>query len=485
MSVVSYNLFLMRAGIYARISKDTEGTELGVKRQEQDCRGEAGRRAWDVVEVYIDNDVSATRSKRRPAYDRMVSDIKAGHINAIVVWDVDRLTRTPRELEDVIDMANNHGLALANVGGDIDISTPDGRMMARIKGTVARREVESMSRRLKRKFQEKAEKGEPHGYSPYGFQRVSQTDSDGKVVGTARKDVVNEEQAAVVREAARRVLARESLRSIVNDFNTRGIHGPQAPLWNSTILRQILTRPTNAGLRQYQGKVIGKSTTEPIYSVETHDQLTALLTDPSRRSNHVGPGYKYLLSGIAVCGLCGGTMRRQIGRLLSVGPDGEARRQDPSYHCSECFKVRRKQEPVDVLVSEVLIGRLSRRDALDLFAENDSASADECRELIAGVDAKLDIIADQFASDEITAAQLKRITSRLRDERSQLEHRLRLSEPQTVVAELAGGDVRSKWTALPIAAQREVVETLLTVTIQPAGSGRRFDPESVSIAWRN
>ncbi|MGG7509384.1 recombinase family protein [Plantibacter sp. YIM 135249] len=472
----------MRAGIYARISKDTEGTGLGVKRQEQDCRREAERRGWDVVSVYTDNDVSATRSKKRPAYDRMVTDIKAGHINAIIVWDVDRLTRTPRELEDVIDMANTHGLALANVGGDIDISTPDGRMMARIKGTVARREVESMSRRLKRKFQEKAEKGEPHGYSPYGFKRI--LDADGDSVATVRRDVVDEEQAAVVREAARRVLAHESLRSIVNDFNARGIHGPQAPMWNSTILRQILTRPTNAGLRQYQGQVIGKSTTEPIYSSETHDQLVALLTDPSRRSNHVGPGFKYLLSGLAICGLCGGPMRRQIGRTVVSKQTGSSKRQDPSYNCSECFKVRRKQAPVDELVTEVLVARLSRPDALDLFAQTDTAAADEHRSQLSALDAKLDIVADQFAADEITATQLKRITSRLRDERVQLERLLRAAQPRTVVADLAGGDVRAKWEAMPIAAQREVVESLLTVTIQPSGSGRRFDPEDVSIVWR-
>ena len=106
MSELGYNLFHMRAGIYTRISKDAEGTELGVKRQEDDCRKEAERRQWDVVQVYTDNDVSATRSKRRPAYDRMLQDIRSGYLQAIVVWAVDRLTRTPRELEDVIDLAD-------------------------------------------------------------------------------------------------------------------------------------------------------------------------------------------------------------------------------------------------------------------------------------------------------------------------------------------------------------------------------------------
>ena len=62
-----------------------------------------------------------------------------------------RLTRTPRELEDVIDQADRLGLKLASVGGDIDLATEQGRMMARMKGTVARYEVEQQARRLKAK----------------------------------------------------------------------------------------------------------------------------------------------------------------------------------------------------------------------------------------------------------------------------------------------------------------------------------------------
>jgi len=473
----------MRAAIYARISQDADGTALGVNRQQEDCRAEAELRGWEVVQTYVDNDVSATRSKVRPQYQRMLSDVASGHINALVVWDIDRLTRTPRELEDVIDLADKHGLALANVGGEVDLSTSDGRMMARIKGTLARREVEQMSKRLKRKFKEKAENGQPHGYSPYGYRRVPTLDAEGNPVGSTKHDEIEPLEAAVIREAVRRVLAHESLRSIVTDFNKREIHGPQAPLWNSTILRQIVMRPSNAGLRQYQGKVIGKSAAAAIIDESTLDKVTALLTDPARKSNHVGPGYKYLLSGIARCGLCGGVMRRQIGRTTTSKKTGATKRQPPSYCCSECFKVRRSQEAVDDLVTRVLVARLALPDALELFATGDSILAREAQSTIEAIDAKLDITADQFADDTITAAQLKRITARLRPERERAEQSLRAAQPHTALTALVGGDVEAKWAQLPIGAQREVVEALLKVTINPAGSGRRFDPEDVAIEW--
>lgn len=473
----------MRAAIYARISKDIEGTELGVTRQQEDCRREAERRGWDVVHTYVDNDVSATRSKVRPEYQRMMSDVKSGHISAVVVWNVDRLTRTPRELEDVIDLADRYGLALANVGGTIDLSSPEGRVMARNLGTFARYEVEQMSKRLKRKFREKAENGQPHGYSPYGYRRVPTLDEDGAPVGTIKRDVIEPTEAAVIREAVRRVLALDSLRSIVTDFNARGVHGPQAPLWNSTILRQVVLRPSNAGLRQYQGKVIGKSTTEPIIDESTLDQVTALLTDPSRRDNHVGPGFKYLLSGIARCGLCGGIMRRQVGRTVTSKKTGATKRQPPSYNCSECFKVRRAQDPVDALVTGLIVARLSMSDAVDLFATGDSTLAKEAQANIDAIDAKLDLAADQFSDDTITAAQLKRISTRLRSDRERAANQLRTAQPHTAMMPLVGGDVRAKWEALPIGAQREVVESLLTVTINPTGPGRPFDPNDVAIEW--
>lgn len=463
----------MQSGIYARISQDVDGTQLGVGRQEEDCRREAERRGWDVAEVYVDNDVSATRARIRPSYQRMLRDIESSRISALVVWDVDRLTRTPRELEDLIDLADRYGLALANVGGDIDLSTPDGRMMARIKGTLARREVEQMSKRLKRRFLQKAELGEPHGYSPFGFTRED------------RRDLVNPMQAEVVREAARRVLALESLRAIVTDFNIRGIHGPKAPLWNSTILRQILVRPTNAGLRQYQGKVIGESLSESIYDQDTHDRLVALLTDPSRRSNNVGPGFKYLLSGIAICGRCGGVMRRQIGRTTVSKRTGATKRQPPSYNCSACFRVRRVQADVDTLVTAVIVDRLSREDIADLFPKGNASQAREAQATLQAIDAKLDLIADQFSEDTITAAQLKRMTARLRLDRTASERALKLAQPNEILRSLTGGDVARKWELIPIAAQREAIDLLITVTVMPSGSGQRFDPNHVVIKWRS
>lgn len=471
----------MRAGIYTRISQDTEGGELGVRRQEEDCRREAVRRSWEVVDVYADNDVSATRSKVRKQYQRMLADVQEGRINAVIVWSVDRLTRTPRELEDVIDLANQFGVEFANVGGTINLSSPEGRAMARQMGTFARLEVENMSKRLKRKFQQRAEAGEPHGFSPYGFTRETVVD---EVTGAkVKRDVPNPDQAALVAEGARRVLERESLRSIVADWNERSIPGPKADRWNTTILRQILLRPTNAGLRQYQGKVIGTSTSKPILGRDTFDQLVALLTDPSRKQNHVGPAHKYLLGGIARCGACGARMRRLVGRA-ETKRTGVTHRQPPAYGCPECFKVRRSQERVDAYVVEVLVRRLSEPDATSALIYADGTAAQEAQVEIERLDAKLAVTADMFVADEITADQLKRTTADLREKRRQSEAQLRSAQPSRVVEALIGDDVRTRWDAMALDAKREVIDSLMAITVLPAGPGRPFNPDDIRIEWK-
>ena len=473
----------MRTGIYCRISQDSEGDELGVNRQKVDCTAEAERRGWTVAEYYIDNDISASKGKLRPEYQRMLRDAASGHIQAITAYDVSRLTRSPKELESIIDLAERHGLALATVGGSVDLSSPEGRVTARIVGSFAKYEVEQMSKRLKRKFADKASRGEPHGYHPYGSRRIEAVDSEGNPTAVKR-DVAHPEHSEIVREAARRVLALESLRAVVADFNARGIHGPKAVSWNSTILRQILLRPANAGLRQYQGKVVGPSTTQPLYDEPTYNRLVALLTDASRKSNHAGPGYKYLLSGLAICGLCGGSMRRQIGREVASKRTGRVKRQPPSYNCSACFKVRRAQSSVDAVVREILIARLAKPDAILLFAVGDSAAAQTAQTSIENLDAKLAVMADMFTSDQVSADQFKRMNADLREQRARAARLFEGARPRSVLTRLVGGDVRGKWDALPIEAQREAVAALMSVTILPTGSGARFDPTTVAIAWK-
>jgi site-specific DNA recombinase len=151
------------AAIYARISTETEGSGLGVARQVQDCRALAERLGWPVAEVYEDNDLSAYSGKRRPAYQRLLSDLADGTRDAVIVYHVDRLTRRPIELEHFVaalDTARVRNVRF--VVGDSDIMTGDGLMVVRMLAAMAANESATKSRGVTRKHQERAQRGLPH-----------------------------------------------------------------------------------------------------------------------------------------------------------------------------------------------------------------------------------------------------------------------------------------------------------------------------------
>src|SRR4249920_1550944 len=78
-----------RAAVYVRVSRDKTGAGLGVDRQEADCRAKAAELGWTVVAVYADNDLSAYSGKPRPGYRRLLADVRAGAVDAVVVWHTD------------------------------------------------------------------------------------------------------------------------------------------------------------------------------------------------------------------------------------------------------------------------------------------------------------------------------------------------------------------------------------------------------------
>src|SRR6266545_3238333 len=342
---------MQHGAIYARISRVMDKTDLlGVTRQIQDCRQLATRRGDRIGRVYQDNDFSAIASKRRPDYEAMMAAIRAGGHDGVITWDLDRLHRQPKELEDFIDLADRYGLELANVGGEVDLSTPQGRLTARIKGAVAKHEAEQMGRRVKRKQRELAEAGKNSGGGrrPYGFLHDRTTLHTWPFCTLGSREVIQGE-AAVIRELARRVLAGDPLGVLERDLNQRGIHTSTGSTWQKRTIVQVLTQPRTAGLRQYQGQVIGPAAWAPILDRATWEAVCAVLRNPDRRPKGITNTRRWLLSGIVYCTECGSPLRCKQ-------PNGRAQRR---YGCRKrgCGKVAINQPRLDELIEELVIGR--------------------------------------------------------------------------------------------------------------------------------
>lgn len=296
----------MKAAIYLRISRDPKADGLANERQLEDCQRLATLHDWDVVDIYQDTASASKRTVRRPEYDRMRSDFAARRFDALICWDLDRLTRQPRQLEDWIEDAEERGLRIITANGEADLSTDGGRMYARIKASVARGEVERKSARQKRANQQRADDGLPH--SPW---RVFGWERDGLSV--------RESEAVYLRGAVERILDGQSLRSVLRWFEENEVRTPRGGPWLHTTLRTMLLRERMAGILVRRGEIQEKSRIEPIVPLEQWEEMRALLTDPRRRTSQGRPS-AYWLASVLDCP-CGKPLAGKVIRARgSVTP---------------------------------------------------------------------------------------------------------------------------------------------------------------------
>ena len=291
------------AAIYARISSDPDDTRLGVERQLADCRALAARKGWAVAQEYVDNDISASGAQRRPQYRQMLEDIKTGALDAVIVWAEDRLHRHPKELEEFFEIIDAAGIKdLATVSGDTDLSTDDGKLKARILGAVAANESAKLTRRIRRKHEELAQRGKLSGGGtrPYGFE-------DDRL--TIRPD-----EAHIIKELATRVLSGDSLRSMCRDLDERAVLTVTGVSWTPHVLRRMLMSGRISGQREHLGEIVGPAEWPAIIAPADTARLRSVLGDPRRRTNR--SPRRYLLAGMLRCSLCGATLvaRPEDGR---------------------------------------------------------------------------------------------------------------------------------------------------------------------------
>ena len=460
------------AAIYARISSDPEGDRLGVTRQREDCEALAARKGWPVAEVYIDDDRSAYSGKPRPEYRRMLADMTERQIDAVLVYNLDRLHRQPRELEAFFDIVDRVGVKdLASVEGDINLASHDGRFHARIMGAVARKASDDLSRRISRKEQERAAKGLPGhgGPRPFGY-RVDRL-------------AIEPGEAALVHEAASRVLAGDSLRTIAADWNTRGIPTTTGKAWTIPTLRRTLRNPFLSGQREYRGEVVATGVWPPILRVEETARLRAVLDERTRSRTRVVR--RYLLTHLLRCGLCGATL---ISRPTA---DGTRR-----YVCAKglaqsgCGKLAINADPIEGWIEEAVLQRIESADVVAGWtgvANDDSLSVAE-QESLSRDREQLDELAAAYGQRLVTfsewLAARKPIEDRIEATRKKLAVLSRTAALDPFIGNVPA--LRAQWSGLPLDRQRAIVSAVLDrAIVRPAVRGRAsFDPARIEPVWR-
>ncbi|MDM4720141.1 recombinase family protein [Micromonospora sp. WMMA1363] len=460
-----------RAAKYKRISRDREGLALGVERQDEDLDALADRLDLVVVADYCDNDLGAsTRSRKpRPDYRRMLADARAGRFDVILAYTSGRITRRPRENEDLIELAEQHGITFEYMRSpSFDLNTSAGRRIARILAANDAGEAEDIAERVQRQKDQAAAAGLwKGGRRPYGYEDDGMT--------------VRESEAAVIDTGTDAVIAGGSLRGLAAEWNRGGLVTSTGKPWRQDTVRKVLIRPRNAGLMEHRGQVIGPASWPAIVDEDRWRACVAILEDPGRRTQW-SSARRWLLSGIALCDVCGApVLCTQVG----------GSRLKPSYTCRKGRHVVRNAAELDEYVDAVVVERLSRKDAADLLVRS-KADGGKVNDELHALRKRRRSLSTLLTEGVLTEDEVRRDARRLDERIAELDAASVASgaDGALVAILLADNPARAYLDVKDLDRRRAIVDALMTIRIKRAGRGRPkgwksgqsyFDPRTVQI----
>lgn len=304
----------------------------GRDEQELDCRSYVTSRNGHYVHTYEEPDTSAYKRRRmklpdgtvrwhviRPIFEGALNDLRRGvapggtRLDGLIVYDLDRLTRDNRHLEDCIDIVAHVGRPVIDVSGTLDLLTDNGRAMARVLVAMANKQSADSSRRVRRKHLALAREGIPVGGTrPFGWK--------------ADKRTLAPAEAEEIRSAVRRIRAGVPPGQVRRDWYERGVKTPRGNTWKWAPFIEMLRNPRLCGYRSTKTSIeVNGSVTyrweivrgpdgqdvrgqwEPIIDREEWEAMVDRIGRQPAAGNGAGHTHgnpKYLLTGIILCGRC-------------------------------------------------------------------------------------------------------------------------------------------------------------------------------------
>jgi DNA invertase Pin-like site-specific DNA recombinase len=464
-----------RAAIYARQSKTGEGSE-SLELQVERCREAAARHGLQVVAELVEPPSTSgykNRGRDRAQFNQLIELTRAGEVDCVVVYKTDRLSRGGGPgYAPLVD-------AIEDAGGDPSrFILADGSWVAEFELSIRAamdREASALTAARMADVREReaiAGKPRPGIARGYGYERDCVT--------------VIEDEAAYVREAAERVLDGESIYSVVQDWNRRGVPTVSGARWSTNVLQRLLRSPRIAGLREHHGKVVSEGQWPSIITLDEHERLISVTA--VRRNYRKSAPRTYPLVGVLLCGKCG-------GKLRSLGRENGGR----SYACRKgenlggCGGLRIKAEWVEEAVREYVVAVLTDPAIVDrliaaLPSPDDSAQREALARLrVLGV--KRDRVTDLLIDGAITTADAKRKRLELDGEEEVLRRTLETTPTSKTLTDLptTPTELHTAWDNRGIDYQRTLIElTIDQITVAPAGPSnpRKFNPARLQWALR-
>jgi site-specific DNA recombinase len=228
-------LSTMRAIGYVRVSTDKQADHgVSLEAQEAKIRAMAVVQGSEIVELIVDGGESA-KNLNRPGMERLLSMVDAGRVQTVIIAKLDRLTRSVKDLAELLERFQRRGVSLVSVAESLDTGSAAGRLVINIMTAVSQWEREAIGERTRDAMQHKKSNGQRVGNIAYGFR-----------LGADGEHLEPEPQEQVVLSTIHDLRERRcTLRGIAAELNARGLSTRRASPWRMEHVARIVGRRTD------------------------------------------------------------------------------------------------------------------------------------------------------------------------------------------------------------------------------------------------
>ena len=240
------------AGVYIRVSTEDQAREgFSLGEQEEKLLQLCKFKELDVYKVYKDAGISAKDMKHRPQFQEMLKDMKEGKLNYIVAYKLDRITRSVRDLEELISLLEQYNCFLLCDRDDVNTSTANGRFFVRMLTVLSQLEIEIVSERTKFGLNGAIKSGHIPGQRPFGYKSAED-----------KRMVIDNSTRPYVEEIFDLYLEGKSFQQIANYFKENNVY-PQKK-WRDTTIQKIIDNKIYMGDYEQYKRIGKQENLEPI-----------------------------------------------------------------------------------------------------------------------------------------------------------------------------------------------------------------------------
>jgi len=324
----------MNTAIYVRVSTDEQAKEgYSIRAQIDKLKNYIQIKDWGFYKVYADEGISGKNITDRPAINELVTDIKSGKVNNVLVYKIDRLTRSTKDLIELTELFNSNKCGFNSLMESIDTQTASGRMFLKIIGIFAEFERENTIERITLACEKKVKEGYTLASSnpSYGYNRE---------IGN-RIQRINPEEAKIVKEIFAMYLdGNMSYASIARNLNQRSVKTKIGIAWHHATIKGLLTNPNYIGKVRYavtdaDRYFEAKGKHEPIIDEDIFYAVQKKISKVKRIAYTKRPSENSYFCGLTYCAECGAKL--QTNANYAFNEKGEKIHKS-GYRCPNVIK---------------------------------------------------------------------------------------------------------------------------------------------------